>query len=74
MLWKKHRVWKGKIEREAPKAAHSFHPAQGLQAMYGGDNPVPAQRRSTGGGVKEGSYIHRVLLAKNTPKTQTFSC
>lgn len=36
------------MERGAPKAAHSLHPAQGLLAAAGGHAPVSAQRGAGG--------------------------
>lgn len=42
------RVWRGRGEGRAPKAAQSLHPAQGLLTAERGDAPVSAQRGAGG--------------------------
>lgn len=57
MLWGKFRVWRDRVEREAPKAAQSVDPAQGLPSARG-------EHSSSILGKVQDSCTHRLPLPR----------
>lgn len=53
------------MEREAPEAAQSLHPAQGLLAAAGGHAPVSAQRGA-------GGFLHTRAFTGEREKGSSF--